>query len=336
MLETALTHDQSGVPVLRDSLTSSREWADVNAFCHNAYMPLKTRPLNRGDSPDAVLRKLKIGQITFSRFCFGVPTLVDDFDPASGNIIVLNTLRGSVRHPLGQRDEIETRAGDSYVVDCSRTEYWNVANGDDLQFNLTISHRLLEETAQRWFGFVPQDDLWTRRCVFGGAGSAWLSMLDYAARSVDARLDTVASPMLARRIEENICIELLMNWTKAAGMDLSTAARAAAPRHVREAEKLMADLADTAPTIGQIAGLLGVSARSLSEGFRQFRGITPHGYLTARRLDGLRGALLAAPPGSTVAAIAHVRGYVNLGAMTAAYRDRFGETPAQTLRQRIG
>ncbi len=335
MLETALTHDQSGIPVLRDQLTSSREWADVNAFCHSAYMPLRTRPLNRGDVPDATLRKLRIGQITFSRFCFGVPTRVEDFDPASGNIIVVNTLRGSVRHPLGPRQKVDTCAGDSYVVDCSRTEYWNIANGDDLQFNLTISHRLLEETSERWFGFVPQDDLWRKRCVFGGEGSAWLALLDYAARSVDARLDTVANPLIAKRLEETICIELLTQWAHAAGLDLTTGARTAAPRHVREAEKLMTELASAAPSVAEIAGMLGVSARSLSEGFRRFRGITPHGYLTARRLEGFRAVLLRAPPGSTVAEAARAWGYVNQGAMTAAYRQRFGESPAQTLRHRL-
>lgn len=334
MLETALLHDGRGQPLFRGKLTGSRDWAEVNAFCHRTYMPLSSRPLTRGRDPDATLRMLKVGRITFSRFCFGTPTRADDFDPDSGNIIVVNTLRGSVRHPLAGNDAVDTRPGDSYVVDCSRTGYWNIADGHDLQLNLTIPHALMEETAARWYGFVPGDDLWKRRLVFGAGHSAWLSLLDYAARSLDARRDAVADPRIERRIEEMICLDLLRNWGDSAGLALETGARAAAPRHVRDAERLMAEQAALAPSVAGIAAQVGVSARSLSEGFRQFRGITPHAYLSAQRLDGLRQALLQARPGQTVTEIAAARGYANLGALAQRYHERFGESPAQTLRGR--
>jgi len=334
MLETALVQDGNGNPLLRDKRNDSREWSVVNDFCHQTYMPLSARPLTRGLDPNATIRTLKIGRITFSRFCFGTPTRADDFDPGSGKIIVVNTLRGSVRHPLGGKDTVDTRPGNSYVVDCSRTAYWNIADGHDLQLNLTIPHALMEETAARWYGFVPGDDLWKKRMVFGGGQSAWLSLLDYATRSVDARHDSIADPLIERRIEETICLELLRNWADCAGLDLETGARSAAPHYVREAERLMIERAAEAPTIAEIATRLGITARSLSEGFRRFRGITPHDFLTAQRLDSLHKALQTAGRGETITSVAMARGYVNLGAMAASYRKRFGESPMQTLRNR--
>ncbi|WP_197980283.1 MULTISPECIES: helix-turn-helix domain-containing protein [unclassified Rhizobium] len=299
-------------------------------------MPLSTRPLVEGSDPNATLRTLSVGQIVLSRFCFGVPTKADEFDPSSGNIIVVNTMRGSVCHPLSDGSRVDTRPGDSYVVDCSRTEYWNVADGDDLQFNLTIPHAIMEETAQRWYGFVPEDDLWKKRLIFGRGQSAWLSLLDYATRSVDARSDSVANPLIEKRIEETLCLELLRGWAECSGLNLETGARSAAPRYVREAERLMEEHAHEAPSVMEVAAQLGISSRSLSEGFRRFRGITPHDYLTACRLDGLRTALKEAAPGQTVSSIAAGRGYVNLTVMSACYRQRFGETPHQTLRSRPG
>ena len=137
-----------------------------------------------------------------------------------------------------------------------------------------------------------------------------------------------------RRIEETLCLELLGSWAEQSGLNLETGARGAAPRYVREAERLMAEQVHEAPTVTDIATQLGISTRSLSEGFRRFRGITPHDYLTARRLDGLRKALQEAPPGETVSTIAAALGYVNLTAMTVSYRRRFGESPHQTLRSR--
>ncbi len=332
MLETALLEDGGGAQLLCGKRNETRDWAVVNDFCARTYMPLSTRPLTRGMDPNATIRMLRIGAITFSRFCFGTPTRAEDFDPSSGNIIVVNTLRGSVRHPLGGREAIDTHPGDSYVVDCSRTDYWNLADGSDLQLNLTIPHALMEETAARWYGFVPGDELWKSRLVFGAGQSAWLALLDYATRSLDARHDGIGNALLARRIEETICLDLLRNWAGSAGLNLETGARVAAPHYVREAERMMTERAAEAPSITAIAAELGVSARSLSEGFRRFRGITPHEFLTAQRLDGLRRALQQARPGETVTAIAGARSYVNLGAMSAAYRRRFGESPAQTLR----
>jgi AraC-like DNA-binding protein len=336
VLDHALIYDAEGQPLLDGQLNESREWAQVNAFCNRVYMPLSTRPLVAGADPNATLRTLSVGQIVFSRFCFGTPTKADEFDPSSGNIIVVNTMRGSVRQPLSDGTSVDTRPGDSYVVDCSRTDYWNVADGSDLQLNLTISHRLMEQTAQRWYGFVPEDDLWRKRIVFGRGQSAWLSLLNYATLSINANSDRVDSPLIEKRIEETICLELLRAWAASSGLNLETGARSAAPRYVRDAERLMAEQAHKAPTVVEIAAQLGISARSLSEGFRRFRGITPHDYLTARRLDGLRKALEEASPTHTVSSVAAARGYVNMSIMSASYRQRFGETPLQTLQNRTG
>ncbi|MCM2291337.1 AraC family transcriptional regulator [Allorhizobium sp. BGMRC 0089] len=334
MLETALLEDGAGKPLLSGKLNDSREWSAVNAFCNRTYMPLSTRPLTRGMDPDATMRMLKIGRITFSRFCFGTPTRADDFDPTSGNIIVVNTLRGAVRHPLTGNDAFDSRPGDSYVVDCSRTNYWNIADGNDLQLNLTIPHKIMEETALRWYGFVPGDDLWKKRLVFGVGHSGWLSLLEYATRSLDARRDAIANPLIEQRIEEMLCLELLRNWSECAGLNLETGARAAAPYYVREAERLMIEQAAQAPSILDIAARVGVTARSLSEGFRRFRGITPHAFQHRQRLASLRQALLAARPDDTVTSIATAHGFINLGVLAASYRKQFGESPADTLRKR--
>ena len=99
MLEHALLYDAQGQPLLSGRLNASRDWSEVNAFCHRVYMPLATRPLVAGSDPNATLRTLSIGRIVLSRFCFGVATRADEFDPSSGNIIVVNTMRGGVRHP---------------------------------------------------------------------------------------------------------------------------------------------------------------------------------------------------------------------------------------------
>lgn len=331
MLEQALLTDASGRPIRQSGPTSSEDWDEVEDFCRRVYMPYRVRPGAPGLKPAATMHMAQIGRITMTRFSYGVPIHLDEFDPDAGKILVLNTIEGALRHKQDDRSQATTRAGDSFVVDCSRTDYWLDGDGDHLQLNLTVPHDVMAEIALRWLGFVPDNRLWTRRVAFGGHGTRWQALLAYAVQSVEASGRVRGQPMMARHLEELICMELLQIWADAAGVPLRGGARAEAPRYVREAEEIMSREARNPPTIGEIAQNVGVSARTLSEGFRRFRGMTPREFLRARRLEGLRGALQNPMPGETVTSIAGDWGYVNLGALAQVYQRWFGEMPARTL-----
>ena len=131
-------------------------------------------------------------------------------------------------------------------------------------------------------------------------------------------------------------MELLRQWAAGAGLKLEDGARAAAPGYVRRAEEIFEAEARDAPTIGDVAQRVGVSARTLSGGFQRFRGLSPRAFLAARRLDGLRADLVAAPADLTVTEIAAGWGFSNFGALAGRYRARFGELPSQTRARRSG
>lgn len=329
MLEDALVLDARGELIQHDRPTHSHDWDEVQAFCRTVYMPYRVRPLERLSKPNATMISAKTGRVTMTRFSYGAGIHLDRFDPDAGNIIVLNTLRGALEHHCDSQPATTVK-GESFVVDCSRTEYWLQGDADHMQLNLTIPHGVMEVTAERWFGFIPDDTLWTRRVKFGGPGSRWLGLLDYTARTLGADIPLAADGPLGRHLEEMICLELLMQWAKGAGLSLEGGARAAAPYYVRQAEEILSAEAREAPTIGDVAYRVGVSARTLSEGFRRFRGITPRAFSAARRLEGLHADLETAAAEKTVTQIANDWGYVNLGALAGVYRDRFGELPSHT------
>ena len=329
ILQHALVMDTAGQPIDHSHPIHSSDWDEVQEFCRSVYMPYRVQPLERLSIPDATMISAKAGRVTMTRFSYGTGVYLDQFDPDAGNILVLNTLNGSLNHHCDARPAT-TGVGESFVVDCSRTEYWLEGDAHHMQLNLTIPHQVMAATAEKWFGFVPDDALWTRRAKFGGPGSRWLSLLDYATRTISADLPLAADGPLGRHLEEVLCLELLMQWADCAGVNLQDGARSAAPHYVRCAEEIMEAEAHEAPQIGDVAARVGVSARTLSEGFRRFRGITPRDFLAARRLEGLRADLLSADPSRTVTQIAGDWGYVNLGAMAGAYRARFTELPSQT------
>ncbi|TDB83250.1 AraC family transcriptional regulator [Actinomadura sp. KC216] len=84
--------------------------------------------------------------------------------------------------------------------------------------------------------------------------------------------------------------------------------------------------------VTDIAAAAGVGVRQLQAICQDEWGLTPTRLLRGIRLDHARAALLAAAPGPrTVTAAAEAAGYVHMSRFAAHYRQRFGETPTQTL-----
>jgi transcriptional regulator GlxA family with amidase domain len=86
-------------------------------------------------------------------------------------------------------------------------------------------------------------------------------------------------------------------------------------------------------TVADLAGIAGVSVRSLQENFRRHVGMPPMTYLRQLRLARVHEHLREADPAAhTVTQIAYRYGFVHLGRFAAEYRIRYGVTPSETLR----
>jgi len=78
----------------------------------------------------------------------------------------------------------------------------------------------------------------------------------------------------------------------------------------------------------------GVTPRTLARAFRAVHGTTPLQYLHDLRLTEARQSLLLGCGGAkSVTEVATRFGFRELGRFAGAYRERFGETPSQTLRR---
>lgn len=332
MLEKALLVDAQGRPIPQHHKVFSDAWDEIAAWSSKVYMPYHVAPIGRQIAPASTMHSAKIGAITATRFAYGIPVHIKDWDQDAGNVFVATTIGGTARHWVDRERAVETPVGGSFVVDCSRTDYWVDFDPNHLQFNLTIPHELLARTVLDWFGHDPGDRLWQAKVGLGGRESSWLSLMDYVARSVAETPDQIASGPVARHLEQTICVRLLSEWSRRAGLDLADPRQRLAPRHVRAAEQYMIEHAAELPTLADVAQAVGTSVRTLSGTFKTFRGYPPGAFLREQRLQGVRRALQAAPPGIGVAAIAAAWGYINMGEFARSYRQRFGERPSETLR----
>jgi AraC-like DNA-binding protein len=109
--------------------------------------------------------------------------------------------------------------------------------------------------------------------------------------------------------------------------------RKSEPDYIRAVEDWIRAHCAEPLTIKRLATVGGVSERSLLEGFRRYRGMSPKAMLRDLRFKNARDALLAAQPGTvTVADIATACGLYELGHFAVEYKRRYAETPSSTLR----
>lgn len=109
-----------------------------------------------------------------------------------------------------------------------------------------------------------------------------------------------------------------------------------APASVRRAEAYIMAHACDAITLQDIAGAAEVPVRTLLDGFRMFRDMSPMKRLRDARLDLVREGLQNRHHAGGVAAVARSCGFGHLGRFAQAYAERFGEKPSETCARMRG
>lgn len=165
------------------------------------------------------------------------------------------------------------------------------------------------------------------------AGRSWLYALRLVAGELDSPGGIATQPLLAAELRRLILTGLLWCQPHTYTEDLASPGPPSGPRPVKAAVELVRTWPDRPWTIAELAAAVGVSVRSLEDGFRHHVGATPMAYLRQCRLDRVHQELRAAPDtGAMVGATAYRWGFAHLGRFARAYRARYGENPSDTLR----
>lgn len=162
-----------------------------------------------------------------------------------------------------------------------------------------------------------------------------INFITYLCDSLD-QSPAFAHTSLAAQAEAYLVTSLLTLLPHShTGALLAPSSRNVVPRSVRQALEYMRDSTYATGSLGDLCQALGVSARSLQTAFQTQTGQSPMAYWRGVRLDQVRAALLN--PRSAgfigIANVAAAHGFFHLGHFSVQYRQRFGETPAQTHRR---
>lgn len=162
-----------------------------------------------------------------------------------------------------------------------------------------------------------------------GAVRAWFGTVKLVSDTVQTG---PVSPLLWHELTRMTAIAFLDMYAPA-GERLPSAALLPKNARIREAAEYLHAHADEPIGTVEIAAAAHLSVRALQEGFQRVFGTTPNAYLREVRLERVHDALRRGDAGASVGEVARSWGFVHLGRFAAAYRERFGEHPRDTLRR---
>lgn len=138
---------------------------------------------------------------------------------------------------------------------------------------------------------------------------------------------------LAARYEDLLLAAILTCLNHNHRHRLDTATQPSVPKVVRMAEAYLEANADKSLRMADLARVVGMGTRSIQMAFQRHRGYSPSHFLRECRLARARHLLAQSAPGTTVLTVALTCGFGSQSHFTLCYRNRFGETPFETLRK---
>ncbi|MCF7981861.1 MAG: AraC family transcriptional regulator [Pseudomonadales bacterium] len=142
------------------------------------------------------------------------------------------------------------------------------------------------------------------------------------------------APMGYSQYEQMLMWVLLNAQPNNYSAELASRQPRVAPHYVHYVEDYVNQHSAEAITLSQLVEISGVSGRTLLEGFRRYKGTSPMKYLKSVRMERVHEELKNADPGRyRVTEIALAWGFTQLGKFSVEYKQRFGESPSDTLKK---
>jgi AraC-like DNA-binding protein len=296
------------------------------------FLPHHLQVLERSAPLRMKLNALRMGCLTVGYLRYGPEVRMHTAQ--AGHYHVNIALTGAVRSRCGRRDEVDSARSQAamFMPGDPADILWGK---DSAQLCMMLARHSVERELEMLLGrplnraleFDVGMDLTT------SAAAAWMHIVELVEREASQPNGLTRFPLAAAHLESLVIDGLLLAQPHNYSDALATGADPRRPRAVREALELIQEQPDGSWSTAGLAARVGVSARTLQEGFASTIGVPPMTHLRAIRLDRIHAELSTAEPGSVnVGTVAARWGFVHGGRFAAAYRRRFGCPPAETAR----
>jgi AraC-like DNA-binding protein len=167
------------------------------------------------------------------------------------------------------------------------------------------------------------------------AAARLLRLHSRACRLAETRHTLIANPEVARALEQEL-LHALVNCLTAADADSHPKTRQHHADIMVRFEDALTAHRGSRLNMPALCAKVGVAERALRVCCTEFLGMSPSRYRLLRQLNMARSALRRADPATaTVAEIARIHQFLELGRFAVTYRTIFGEMPSSTLRRSL-
>jgi AraC-like DNA-binding protein len=276
--------------------------------------------------------QLDLGHYALSRLVFPMQARIEI--PRLQRFLVVQVVNGSYEY--SQRD-VRGHAGHNECVLVPRLQDL-VVNWDPLDVGvISLPVANVERVAHELFDTAPSG----LRFSGGGpvtetAGHHWRGVLHYVNRVVLPNPDASRSALVQAEAGRLLAVAALSTFANnALNSEPPRIPGRVAPAALRRALDFIDANAHVELTVTDVAEAARIGPRALQNAFRRYLDTTPTSYARRVRLDGAHRDLQSADPsrGDTVAAVATQWGFAHPGRFATLYRDVYGNSPSQTLRE---
>ncbi|MGW6378083.1 AraC family transcriptional regulator [Rhodococcus sp. NPDC055112] len=330
-------HDKSPAagapePTRRVSAFQARTLDEARAAVGGTYYPHRLAQLTTDSDLDMSLRTVQLGPVSVGRLSYGADVRIDLGELESAYHVSIPMSGGIESEAGGESDVVTPGRASIYLPHRStRITRWSA---DCVVYGIKFDRAYLESELRALLGrpvgkpvnFDPVLDLSSK------AGASWLALVRTLAAELDDDSSLLYNELVSSRLVDAVTTGLLLAANHDSSDILDSPAQAARPRTIGRAIDAIHAHPEDSWTVSRLATLVGVSVRTLQDGFQRYVGVAPLAYLRDVRLERAHEDLIRSNPAVVaVTDVAYRWGFRHLGRFALDYRKRYGQPPSQTL-----
>ncbi|GES40616.1 transcriptional regulator, AraC family [Rhodococcus aetherivorans] len=309
------------------SATEIGDWDAASRAVADAYFPHELTDLSGTDRPKLSLTTVDLGGVTLGRLHWGADIAIACDYPGAYEVNIPVTGRLESRGSHGETVSVPGQATVFRADTPSVITHWG-ATCSVLGVKFDREH--LEREADRILGSPVRSKLeLPDQLDLTGPASEWHGLVRALSEQLDGALEVVRNPVVGAQLAGAVTAAFVLAVAPQDGP-----AGPPRPGMIRRVLDSLHDDPGRAWTSADMAELAGTSVRRLQEAFAHFVGRSPSACLLDIRLDRAHADLVAGAGAVTVADVAYRWGFSHPGRFAAAFKRRYGTTPAEVLRGR--
>lgn len=318
------------IPFARWPLVRTGDLDEANAILSRTYRPTTIKIERRSHDVIWHANAVSLGPILMVAGWVPQATRLTS-DPSGDAILLLFSRGGAATLQVGG-EELDVNETKGVFLDPTRDGSLSLP-ADFRSLTIGFDKRAMESALQALIGDRPGRPLLlgANFNATSGPGAEIARLLHFIVDELNNAPSILTSPLVLTSLCEALTRSILIGQDHNFSPRLAKREPPPAARSVRAAMEYIDANAAEPITMADLAGVSGVSVRSLQAGFRSHRGCSPMAFLKERRLAVARAKLTSARPGTTVTEVAYDCGFSHLGRFSQEYRRRFGESPSITL-----